>query len=605
MCRFFKYVVIVTNVFCFMLSCSWASAQEFHVMSSKNIHNEKSVYNNLKIGDTLPDFIIPKFINTNKRSIKSSDFIDRLLIIDFWSISCKGCIEALPLMDSLQKKFGEKIKILPVTYEKLDAVKDFWFKSKYSKNSSLTTVVEDEIFSKYFKHKTIPHEVWIYKNKVIGITNSQYVDSNNINLVLSGGNINWPIKDDFYSFDRSRKLFTLNDKQIDVRTTTLRYAGISEYKESFRNNSFSGGMGLIRDSADKNIRFYFFNQPVYNSFLLLLPRAKSKLVIKKPSNQFTIEPNEIIWDVSDIGRYKYLSKEFSGYEQDWIKDHGFCFESIYPDLGQSDSDVYAAVIRDLNLLLGLDVKWTNAIETVYVLIKIGKGNKILKLFPNQRTLSPNALISKLNNNNLNTYFFNEVDNEMKIPIDLISFSNLEELKKQLLSMGMKLERRQMEVSRLLFREIDGGLTPDANDIKKYNSFGKKDIKVGVEQNNLSFFKKNKELSNIMTTPSGLQYRILKKGVGSTPNKESKVVVKYTGRLVNGEIFESTLKNGIPQILRMSEVIEGWKEALKLMNEGSIYMLYIPAKLAYGEHTNHGNLPPNSPLIFELELLKVL
>jgi len=75
--------------------------------------------------------------------------------------------------------------------------------------------------------------------------------------------------------------------------------------------------------------------------------------------------------------------------------------------------------------------------------------------------------------------------------------------------------------------------------------------------------------------------------------------------VNGKIFDSTLAIGVPRTLRIDDIIEGWKEAMKYMREGSKFILYIPGSLAYGNHTGHGSFPANSTLVFEIELLKVI
>jgi thiol-disulfide isomerase/thioredoxin len=104
---------------------------------------------NLKVGARLPDFEIPKIIKSTKRNIRSSDFNNQLLIINFWSIYCSGCIAAMPRMDSLQKYFGNKIRILPVTYEAETLVSNFWKKNRNTKNLSLFSVVEDRILSSY------------------------------------------------------------------------------------------------------------------------------------------------------------------------------------------------------------------------------------------------------------------------------------------------------------------------------------------------------------------------------------------------------------------------------------------------------------------------
>lgn len=120
----------------------------------------------------------------------------------------------------------------------------------------------------------------------------------------------------------------------------------------------------------------------------------------------------------------------------------------------------------------------------------------------------------------------------------------------------------------------------------------------------AFMDENAKKEGIKTTESGLQYRVIQEGTGASPTAENRVQVNYRGRLVNGEEFDSSYERGEPAEFPVQGVIPGWSEALKLMKEGAKWEIYVPANLAYGERGQRG-IPPNSPLIFEVELLKVL
>lgn len=118
-----------------------------------------------------------------------------------------------------------------------------------------------------------------------------------------------------------------------------------------------------------------------------------------------------------------------------------------------------------------------------------------------------------------------------------------------------------------------------------------------------FLAKNKEKKGVKTTSSGLQYEVLKEGKGKKPTEKDKVTVHYTGTLITGQKFDSSHDRGQPAEFPLNGIIKGWQEALKLMPEGSVYRLYIPPELAYGPQPQPG-IPPNSVLVFEVELLKV-
>ncbi|MEP6936479.1 MAG: FKBP-type peptidyl-prolyl cis-trans isomerase [Chthoniobacterales bacterium] len=119
-----------------------------------------------------------------------------------------------------------------------------------------------------------------------------------------------------------------------------------------------------------------------------------------------------------------------------------------------------------------------------------------------------------------------------------------------------------------------------------------------------FLAENKTKPGVKTTVSGLQYKVLREGNGSTPKEADTVKVNYRGTLVDGTEFDSSYKRGEPVSFPVNRVIKGWTEALQLMKVGSKYQVFIPATLAYGEHGAGAQIPANSPLIFEVELLDV-
>ncbi len=120
-----------------------------------------------------------------------------------------------------------------------------------------------------------------------------------------------------------------------------------------------------------------------------------------------------------------------------------------------------------------------------------------------------------------------------------------------------------------------------------------------------FLSENKSKPGVKTTASGLQYKVLKEGSGATPKETDTVKVNYRGTLIDGTEFDSSYKRGEPATFPVNRVIKGWTEALQLMKVGSKYQLFIPASLAYGERGAGAQIPPNSTLIFEVELLDIV
>jgi FKBP-type peptidyl-prolyl cis-trans isomerase FklB len=123
--------------------------------------------------------------------------------------------------------------------------------------------------------------------------------------------------------------------------------------------------------------------------------------------------------------------------------------------------------------------------------------------------------------------------------------------------------------------------------------------------NEEFLVKNKEKSGVSVTPSGLQYEVIKMGIGPKPTQNSTVKVHYTGTLIDGTEFDSSVKRKEPAQFPVSGVIPGWTEALQLMPVGSKFKLYIPQNLAYGANQAGDIIKPFSTLIFEVELLEIV
>jgi len=120
----------------------------------------------------------------------------------------------------------------------------------------------------------------------------------------------------------------------------------------------------------------------------------------------------------------------------------------------------------------------------------------------------------------------------------------------------------------------------------------------------AFLENNKKTEGVTTIASGLQYKVLTAGTGKTPTASSNVTVHYTGKLIDGTVFDSSVQRGQPTNFGVGQVIRGWTEALQLMKEGDKWMLYIPYDLAYGERGQGAQIPPYATLIFEVELIKV-
>lgn len=158
-----------------------------------------------------------------------------------------------------------------------------------------------------------------------------------------------------------------------------------------------------------------------------------------------------------------------------------------------------------------------------------------------------------------------------------------------------LNRKETAISHNEAREI----------VNKY--FQELEAKMSAEsiEKGKAFLEENAKKEGVVTLPSGLQYEVIAEGNGKKPSATDKVKCHYEGTLIDGTLFDSSIKRGTPAVFGVNQVIKGWVEALQLMSEGAKWKLYIPYDLGYGEQGAGDMIPPYSTLVFEVELIEVL
>ena len=171
------------------------------------------------------------------------------------------------------------------------------------------------------------------------------------------------------------------------------------------------------------------------------------------------------------------------------------------------------------------------------------------------------------------------------------------LKEGLQGLPSRLTQEEMQAAMQQLQEQIGG-SDDDNDTQDPNAMN--DNKTEGE----AFLTENSRKPGVTTLPSGLQYEVLTEGSGQKPGLSSSVTTHYHGTLINGTVFDSSYQRGQPATFPVNGVIAGWTEALQLMGEGSKYRLYIPSDLAYGKRGAGRDIPGDTALIFDVELLKV-
>lgn len=193
--------------------------------------------------------------------------------------------------------------------------------------------------------------------------------------------------------------------------------------------------------------------------------------------------------------------------------------------------------------------------------------------------------------------------------DKISYSLGLSIASNLISSGVKTinaEAFNDAMSTVFAGQMPEIMPDEANNIlQDYFDKMQKEQGNAAKQEGEKFLAENKGKEGVVTLASGLQYKILKDGNGPKPKASDTVKCHYEGRLINGQVFDSSIRRGEPAEFPVSGVIAGWVEALQLMPEGSKWQLYIPSELAYGAHGAGQSIGPNATLIFDVELLSIL
>jgi FKBP-type peptidyl-prolyl cis-trans isomerase FklB len=178
-----------------------------------------------------------------------------------------------------------------------------------------------------------------------------------------------------------------------------------------------------------------------------------------------------------------------------------------------------------------------------------------------------------------------------------------EVDSNLVSQGLK-DAMSSGKTRLTQEEAQAVLTEVQNEVRKQQQEKTQQAAGANKTEGEAFLAANKSKTDVVTLPSGLQYKILTAGTGPKPAASDSVVCNYKGTLINGTEFDSSYKRGQPATFGVGQVIKGWTEALQLMAVGSKWQLYIPSSLAYGEKGAGADIGPNSTLIFDVELLSI-
>lgn len=420
--------------------------------------------NPISIGDNIPKLKIERIINYTSQEANLEDFKGKLLILDFWATWCSPCIKAFPKIDSLQKKFGDKILILPVTMEKQQVVSSFFERMKKSTSlAPLPSVVEDKDLTKLFTHIELPHCVWINsEGKVIAITEGSQVNSENIEKILKGENIALKVKKDI-------KLDIINnsDQGIPIFSSVYKRKEGNSYtfeeinsQKSLIQSTLTGYTEGLSSGAGRFVNMIsVFNVPVIWLYKVAFWKGQVEM-LSEDRTIVEVEENNIYEKLTTEDRNNNPRVSSGVDYENWLRSNGYCYELKVPK--ELDKDKFDFMLDDLNRafgsLYGIEGQMQNKKLKCLALVRTSKEDKIAskstdpkvlqsKFTANIRKGKISTLISVLTQP-LQNYppLIDESNYSGRIDIDLeCDLGNLVDVNKELAKFDLSLVEKEMEI----------------------------------------------------------------------------------------------------------------------------------------------------------------
>lgn len=283
----------------------------------------------LKIGDKVLDIPFGKMYNYPYKAAKLSDFKGKLVILDFWATWCGGCLHSFPKIDSLQRKYNDKLQVILVNTKSTgndeQKIKSLFAKLQSNNHRTyiLPSVVKDTIADNLFRHKTLPHYVWLHNGKVIAYTSSEQVTAENIEAVYAGKNMPFRMKIDDMDYDAHAPLFVNGNggsgKNILYRSIITGYA-----------DGLAVGFAKDEDSNKLVRRLCYTNATLLNLYTAAYKKniGTSRLILE------------------GIDKDKLIRNKATVDWNTWKYDNTYCYETILASPTPID-EVYKKMREDL------------------------------------------------------------------------------------------------------------------------------------------------------------------------------------------------------------------------------------------------------------------
>ncbi|MCY4779259.1 redoxin domain-containing protein [Sphingobacterium sp. UT-1RO-CII-1] len=385
----------------------------------------------LKVGQELPVLPDLPVLNYQSPKIDWGEINDKVIILDFFDTSCSNCIRDMPKLQKLQDELSDKLQIVLVTWQDKETIERFYANNAYLKKNKvhLPTIYGDTLLKSYFPHKGVPHTAWIFQNKVQATSFADFSKAENVEKLYNDGAVRLPIKNDFA------------DKIVSslTKTSELNRIGSVRILKGFNEEAKESGLEIRYDSLEDVNVSTINNLDVLGAYTSVLAR------LKKPT--FFLKEERIVWSVKNADKYRYPINGEG--KTSWLLINGINYERIESKI-RTEEEIANAIISDLNMFLGLNVRWDNRKIPCLVLQSI--NNKLVQEEKESGLSSTDVLAFMIDYQGEFPPVVDEVKSKLRMEIK--DYSSVETLNRQLEKYGLMLKEDMRELEVLVFEEVE-------------------------------------------------------------------------------------------------------------------------------------------------------
>lgn len=293
----------------------------------------------LKPGDELPDITLQDVKNYPTNTLRIADLRGKLVIFDFWTVTCGGCITAMPEMEALQEQFKDRIQIILVTNSTQEQVERLAKRSSIVKNVKLPMVIADSVLTKLFIFRTVPTHVWIDEKGIVNQFTGPFSTSETVGDYVKGKTVNLPIKKEYRDFNPHVSLFEEGEGR---QRKHVKY-----YSSIFERIDDDGGFSTSKiDTVENTYRRTIINYPVL--YLYQYAYAVPGVFVPDMLN------SRVVLETSNNDRFKRPSANDAYGMIRFERDNSHCYESVLPL--EKRNQAQEVMKRDLELYFGLKAR---------------------------------------------------------------------------------------------------------------------------------------------------------------------------------------------------------------------------------------------------------